>query len=197
MQVLIACEFSGRVREAFRARGHDAWSNDLLPASDHSPWHIKGDTLRIDPRPWDLVIAHPPCTHLCSSGARWFKQKVKEQRAALHFITNLWNHFACPMAIENPIGVLSTRWLKPTQIIQPWQFGHGETKATCLWLRDLPRLSPTDEVAAREPICHRMPPSKDRWAKRSITYQGIADAMAEQWANHMNERNTDVHPKKS
>lgn len=186
MKVLIGCEFSGVVREAFRARGHDAWSNDLVPAADDSPYHIHGDVFfAATYYDWDLAIFHPPCTHLASSGARWFKDKKEEQGQAVEFVLRLTNLPIPRIAIENPIGVLSTLFRKPDQIIQPWQFGHGETKATCLWLKGLPRLSPTAIVEGREPRIHYESPGiKDgltRGQRRSITYQGIADAMAQQW----------------
>lgn len=182
MRVLIACEFSGVVREAFRKRGHDAWSCDLLPSDDNSKFHIKGNCMTaINHLHWDMMIAHPPCTHLAVSGARWFKDKFEEQKEAIRFFMCLATTEIEKIAIENPIGIMSTGWRKPDQIIQPWQFGHGETKATCLWLKNLPKLEPTNIVEGREARIHKMPPSKDRWKLRSITYQGIADAMAEQW----------------
>ncbi len=186
MRVLVACESSGTVREAFRKRGHDAWSCDLLPADDGSPHHIQGDCVPEIRRGWDLVIAHPPCTHLASSGARWFAAKRADgrQRAGISLFLSIAS--ACidrapRWAIENPIGIMSSKWCKPDQIIQPWQFGHGETKATCLWLYNLPLLKPTNIVPGREARIHKMPPSPTRWKERSKTYQGIADAMAEQW----------------
>lgn len=181
MKVLVACEYSGKVREAFRKLGHDAWSCDLLPSDDSSPYHIQGDVLEILNDGWDMMIAHPPCTHLAVSGARWFKDKVAEQAEALEFVQQLLNAPIDKIALENPISVISSRIRKPDQIIQPWQFGHGETKATCLWLKNLPKLQPTKIVAGREGKVWKMPPSKDRWKLRSETYQGIADAMAEQW----------------
>ena len=182
MKVLIACEFSGVARRAFRALGHDAWSCDLLPAEDGGH-HRQSDAVAVaEEDDWDLMIAHPPCTHLCSSGARWFKGKGAEQAHAVWFAKFLGNMAHIPrVAIENPIGVLSTQWRKPDQIIQPWQFGHGETKATCLWLRGLPKLEPTRIVEGREARVHRMPPGPDRWKERSRTFTGIAEAMARQW----------------
>jgi hypothetical protein len=180
VRVLVACEFSGVVRRAFRERGHDAWSCDLLPAEDDSAFHIQGDVLN-ELRGWDLMIAHPPCTHLAVSGARWFKGKVEEQNAALDFVWHLWLSEVPRICIENPISIISSRIAKPTQIIQPWQFGHGEVKATCLWLKNLPKLKPTHIVAGREARVHRMPPGPDRWKNRSRTPVGIAEAMAEQW----------------
>jgi site-specific DNA-cytosine methylase len=183
MKILVACEYSGRVREAFRKLGHDAWSCDLLPSDDNSPFHIQGDVLEILNHGWDLMIAHPPCTHLAVSGARWFKDKQTEQTEALDFVRKLLNAPIDTIALENPISIISSKIRKPDQIIQPWQFGHGETKATCLWLKNLPKLTPTNIVDGRENRVHRMPPSPDRWKLRSTTYQGIADAMAEQWGS--------------
>lgn len=204
MRVLVACEYSGRVREAFRARGHDAWSCDLLPSEDNSPFHIQGDALKAVREgrrypfmvqkehhnaeeciaaPWDLMICHPPCTALSVSGARWWKEKRErgEQQAAVAFARALWEAPIERVAMENPISYLSTAIRKPDQIIQPWQFGHGETKATCLWLKNLPLLRPTNIVDGREARVHKMPPGPDRWKERSRTYLGIAKAMAEQW----------------
>ena len=182
MRVLVACEFSGVVREAFRYLGHDAWSCDLLPAEDGSEFHIQYDVRDfVMGRGWDLMIAHPPCTHLAVSGARWFKDKKVEQEQALRFVQILMDAPIDQIAIENPISIISSRIRKPDQIIQPWQFGHGETKATCLWLKNLPKLIPTNIVEGREAKIHRMPPGPDRWKERSRTYKGIAQAMAEQW----------------
>lgn len=190
MRVLVACEYSGRVREAFRRKGHDAWSCDLLPSEDESEHHIEGDCLRViwdGPCDfWDLVVAHPPCTNLCNSGSRWWAKKRSDgtQQRSIDFFMEMirrCNEHSHAWAIENPIGIMSTHYRKPDQIIQPWQFGHGETKATCLWLNGLPPLKPTNIVEGREPRVHFMSPSKDRWKERSRTYQGIADAMAEQW----------------
>lgn len=183
MKILVACEYSGRVREAFRKLGHDAWSCDLLPADDNSPYHIQGDVLDHLNEGWDLMIAHPPCTHLAVSGARWFKDKVKEQAEALEFVRRLLNAPINKIALENPISIISSRIRKPDQIIQPWQFGHGETKATCLWLKNLPFLQYTNVVAGRLAVVWKLPPSKDRWKIRSTTYQGIANAMANQWGS--------------
>ena len=185
MKVLIACEFSGIVREAFRKRGHIAYSCDLL-TTDIKGYHFQEDiNYALDNYDWDLMIAHPPCTHIACSGARHFKHKIKDgrQQKAIEFVERLWSAKIPKIAIENPIGVLSTKSIlkKPNQIIQPWQFGHGETKATCLWLKNLPKLKPSNIVEGREQRIHKMPPSKDRWKKRSITFQGIADAMAKQW----------------
>lgn len=180
MKVLVACEFSGIVRDAFMVFGHDAWSCDLLP-TEQLGQHIQGDVLEILDRGWDLMIAHPPCTHLAVSGARWFKDKQVEQREAVEFFMAFVNAPIQRIAIENPISIMSTRYRKPDQIIQPWMFGHGETKATCLWLKGLPLLTPTNIVNGREARVHRMPPGPERWRERSRTLPGIADAMAKQW----------------
>jgi len=185
MKVLVACEFSGIVREAFAKRGHLAVSCDLLDTEIPGS-HITGDVLEVLYRysgVWDLMIAHPPCTHLAVSGARWFKDKRQEQEAALNFVRRLMNAPINKIAIENPISIISTRIRKPDQIIQPWMFGHGETKATCLWLKNLPKLEPTNIVDGREQRIHKMPPGPDRWKERSRTFQGIADAMADQWGS--------------
>jgi site-specific DNA-cytosine methylase len=182
MKVLVACEFSGTVRDAFIRGGHDAMSCDLLPTDVPGP-HYKGDVMDVIGAGWDLMIAHPPCTHLAVSGSRWFKDKVSEQAIALDFVRLLLNSSIKKIALENPISVISSKIRKPDQIIQPWQFGHGETKATCFWLKDLPKLIPTNIVSGREAKVHKMPPSPDRWKLRSKTYQGIADAMAQQWGN--------------
>lgn len=180
MRVLIACEFSGTVRDAFRRLGHDAMSCDLLPTEAPGPHH-QGDVRDVLGDGWDLMVAHPPCTHLAVSGARWFKDKRAEQAEALAFVRLLMDAPIERIAIENPVSVISTRIRKPEQIVHPWQFGHGERKATCLWLKGLQSLVPTNIVEGREARIHRMPPGPDRWKKRSLTYQGIADAMAEQW----------------
>ena len=186
-RVLVACEFSGTVRQAFRALGHDAWSCDLLPAADGSDYHLQGDALQwASGEPWDLMIAHPPCTHLAVSGARWFKDKQTEQEEALEFVRLLLDAPIPRIALENPVSVISSKIRKPDQVIQPWQFGHGETKATCLWLKNLPKLTPTDIVDGRDNRIHRLPPSPDRWKLRSITYTGIAQAMATQWGGLAN-----------
>ncbi len=184
MKVLVACEFSGVVRRAFRSLGHEAWSADLLPSEDDSPYHFTGDvTEHLLEGCWDLMIAHPPCTHLAVSGARWFKEKRLEQTMALAFVYQLMYAPIPRIALENPISIISSRIRKPEQIIQPWQFGHGEVKATCLWLKGLPPLQPTQIVEGRHARVHREPPSPDRWKKRSRTYDGIAQAMAEQWGH--------------
>ena len=181
MNVLVACEFSGVVRDAFAATGHDATSCDLLP-SDTPGKHYRGDIKDLlVPGRWDLMIAHPPCTHLAVSGARWFKHKLPEQEAALEFVQALMDAPIPRIALENPVSIISSRIRKPDQIIQPWQFGHGETKTTCLWLKNLLPLEPTDVVEGREARVHKMPPSPDRWKHRSITFRGIAEAMAAQW----------------
>jgi hypothetical protein len=182
MRVLVACEFSGIVREAFRKKGHDAWSCYLEPSADNSQYHIQMDViLPIIFKKWDLMIAHPPCTHLAVSGARWFKDKKEQQKDAIDFFMKLVSAKINKICIENPISIMSTRYRKPDQIIQPWQFGHGETKSTCLWLKNIPLLKETNIVSGRDQRIHRMPPSKDRAKLRSITYQGIANAMADQW----------------
>ncbi len=216
IKVYIACEFSGVVREAFRRRGFDARSCDLLPARDGSEWHVQGDVRPfLRNLPWaswvpDLLIAHPPCTYLCNSGVRWLYRNVKapatryklattgerdeirwqHMRDAAGFFELFWRGHAIPrVAIENPIMHKHARELincgEPTQIIQPWMFGHGETKATCLWLRGLPKLTPTNIVEGRVGRIHKLPPSKDRGLLRSITYPGVADAMAQQWGDYV------------
>lgn len=180
MKVLIACEYSGVVRDAFIRRGHNAMSCDLLDTEAPGPHH-KGDVRDILGDGWDLMIAHPPCTHLAVSGSRWFYKKEKEQAEALDFVRQL---FAAPIpliGLENPVSVISSKIRKPDQIIQPWQFGHGETKATCLWLKGLPLLRHTDIVEGREQRVWRMPPGPNRWKERSRTFPGIAEAMAAQW----------------
>ena len=180
MRVLVACEFSGTVRDAFRALGHDAMSCDLLPSEKSGP-HYQGDVREVLGDGWDLMVAHPPCTHLAVSGARWFAAKRGEQEEALAFVRLLLDAPIPRIALENPVSVISSRIRKPDQIIQPWQFGHGETKATCLWLKGLPPLVSTDIVAGRSPRVHRMPPGPNRWKERSRTFPGIAAAMAAQW----------------
>lgn len=180
MRVLVACEYSGIVRDAFIRAGHDAISCDLLPTEVPGP-HYQGDVMDIMGDGFDLMIAHPPCTHLAVSGARWFKDKQEEQAEALAFVQALMDAPIERIALENPVSVISTRIRKPDQIIQPWQFGHGETKATCLWLKGLPLLEPTKIVEGREARVHKMPPGPDRWKERSRTFTGIAEAMAQQW----------------
>jgi site-specific DNA-cytosine methylase len=183
MKALIACEMSGRVRDAFRAFGHDAYSCDILPSLGDSTYHLQGDVTEILRAGWDLMVAFPPCTHLSVSGARWWPEKIADgrQQEALSFVHLLMNAPIDNIAIENPVGKISTSIRKPDQIIQPWQFGHGETKATCLWLKNLPLLVPTNIVEGREHRIARLPPTEDRAMLRSLTYQGVADAMAEQW----------------
>jgi site-specific DNA-cytosine methylase len=182
MKVLVACEYSGVVRDAFIEKGHNAISCDLLPTERPGP-HYEGDVCDIIDNGFDLMIAHPPCTHLAVSGARWFKDKQAEQIEALDFVRLLLNAPIDRIALENPVSIISSRIRKPDQILQPWQFGHGETKATCLWLKNLLKLVPTNIVEGREAKVHRMTPSPNRWKERSRTYQGIADAMAIQWGN--------------
>lgn len=182
MRVLVACEYSGTVRDAFRARGHDAMSCDLLPTDAPGP-HYQGDVRDVLGDGWDLMVAHPPCTHLAVSGARWFHLKQREQAEALDFVRLLLAAPIPRIALENPVSIISSRIRKPDQVIHPWQFGHGETKATCLWLKGLPKLKPTNIVDGREARVHRLPPSPDRWKIRSATYAGIAAAMADQWGN--------------
>jgi hypothetical protein len=180
MRVLVACEFSSIVRDAFKARGHNAWSCDLIP-SETGGNHIQGDVIPHLGDGWDLMIAHPPCTHLAVSGAPHFWRKQKEQAEALDFVRLLLAAPIKRICLENPVSVISTRIRKPDQIIQPWQFGHSEIKTTCLWLKDLPLLIPTNIVEKGINRLHRLGPSPDRWKLRSRTYQGIADAMADQW----------------
>ncbi len=191
MKVLVACEYSGTVRDAFIAAGHEAMSCDLLPTDKPGP-HYQGDVCDILSDGWDLMIAHPPCTHLAVSGARWFKDKQKEQAEALEFVRLLLNAPIERIALENPVSIISSRIRKPDQIVQPWQFGHAEAKATCLWLKNLPLLQPTDilELSPSGRWNNQTPsgqnklgPSEDRWKIRSATYLGIAQAMAEQWGS--------------
>ena len=180
------------MRNAFRSSGHNAYSIDLVANDDrysrYSDYHYTGDVLRLldgetgwEETAWDMMIAFPPCTHLSVSGARWFKEKKVEQFHALYLVKRLMDMNIAKIAIENPVSIISTYIRKPDQIIQPWQFGHGETKATCLWLKNLPKLKPTNIVSGRSDRIHKMPPSEDRSRLRSITYQGVADAMADQW----------------
>lgn len=191
MRVLVACEFSGLVRDAFIAHGHDALSCDLLPSERPGP-HFQGDVLELLDQSWDLMVAFPPCTHLCASGARWWKEKREDgrQQAAVEFVRKLWAAPILRAAIENPVGLLSRVIGKPTQIIQPWQFGHPDLKATCLWLRGLAPLVPTNVVepefkidgkGRRSSRIHRMSAGPERARERSRTFSGIAEAMAEQW----------------
>jgi site-specific DNA-cytosine methylase len=206
LRVLIACEFSGVVRHAFRTLGHDAWSCDLLPAEGGDRHHYQCNVLDIlggrplggfidsagffchrHRAPWDLLIAHPPCTDLAVSGARHFAAKIADgrQQKALDFVQMLLDAPIPHIALENPVSIISSRIRKPDQIIQPWMFGHGETKATCLWLKNLPKLVPTNIVEGREARVHRMSPGPDRWKERSRTLTGIAEAMADQWGAHV------------
>ena len=196
MRVLVACEYSGAVRRAMRARGHDAWSCDLLPAEDGDPHHIQGSVIDHDliKQGWDCLIAFPDCTYLTVSANRWAAEpwRMEARHWALAFVRALW---ALPIrlkALENPIGVLPTMWKRPTQIVQPWQFWHlgepgkGEVKATCFWLDGLPALVPTTpDETGRHPACWLQPPGPDRWKDRSRTYPGIADAMGEQWSDRL------------
>jgi len=181
-RVLVACEYSGSVRDAFAALGWDAWSCDILP-SEKIGNHYQGDVRDILGGGWDILIAHPPCTHLAVSGARWFpaKRASGEQQAALDFVRLLLDAPIPHIALENPISIISSQVRKPDQVIQPWQHGHGETKATCLWLKGLPKLQPSNVVEGREQRVWKLPPSADRWKERSRTFEGIAKAMAEQW----------------
>lgn len=179
-RVLVACEYSGSVRDAFAALGWDAWSCDLLP-SEKPGQHYQGDVRDILREGWDIMVAHPPCTHLAVSGARWFAAKQREQAEALDFVRLLLNAPIPHIALENPVSIISSKIRKPDQVIQPWQHGHGETKATCLWLKNLPRLTPSNVVEGREQRIWKLPPSADRWKERSRTFSGIAEAMANQW----------------
>ncbi len=183
MRVLIACEYSGAVRDAFRARGHDAMSCDLLPTEVDGP-HYQGDVFDVIEDGWDLMVCHPPCTDLAVSGARHFPAKIADGRqgAALDFVRRLLDAPIERIALENPISVISSKIRKPDQIIQPWMFGHGEVKATCLWLKNLPLLTPTNIVDGREARVHRMPPGPNRWKERSRTLPGVAAAIADQWS---------------
>lgn len=180
MRVLIACEFSGIVRDAFLHKGHEAWSCDLLQTESPGP-HKQQNILEILGEGWDLMIAHPPCTYLTVAGARWFKGREQQQEDALDFVVDLLNAPIPKIALENPIGVISTRVRKPTQIVHPWWFGHTESKATCLWLKGLPKLTPTQIVTPWHTSVHHAAPGSERWKKRSRTFKGLAEAMAQQW----------------
>lgn len=184
MKILIACEFSGIVRDAFAAKGHDAWSCDLLP-TERTGNHIQGDVLEVIKDDWDMMIAHPPCTRLANSGVMWLEKRNLwgDLQKGIDFFLALKNANIPMIAVENPIQHKYAREFigRPDQIIQPWMFGHGEQKATCFWLKGLPKLQPTDIVEGREQRLHRLPPSPNRWKERSRTYHGIADAMADQW----------------
>jgi hypothetical protein len=179
MRVLVACEFSGVVRDAFLARGHDAWSCDLLPSERHGP-HIQGDVETLVRAGWDLMVAHPPCTYLTRAGDRWYRQSKERLEAAL-FVCRLAQAPVARIAIENPYGALSRLWRRPDQVVQPWWFGHGETKATCLWLKNLPPLLATSVDSGRTPRVFYESPGPERWKNRSRTLEGVASAMAEQW----------------
>lgn len=195
MRVLVACEFSGTVREAFRALGHDAWSCDLLPTDKPSPFHIEGDVLPVLTQGWDLMIAHPPCTYLAVSGLHWngrIPGRAQKTEEGLAFVQTLMDAPIPRIAVENPVSIISSRIRKPDQIVQPFMFGHPESKKTCLWLKNLPKLTPTNLLAL--PASGRwqnqtptgqnnLGPSEDRWKVRSLTYQGIADAFAAQWGS--------------
>lgn len=200
MNVLVACEYSGVVRRAFRDLGVNAWSCDLLPADDGSEYHYQDDVKNVIERErWDLMIAFPPCTYLCSSGLHWNTKRPERAQMtedALDFVRYLLDAPIPHIAVENPIGCISTRIRKPNQIIQPWQFGHPESKSTCLWLKNLPNLVPTDVLSKPESGRwnnqtksgqNKLPPSKDRWKLRSTTYEGIGRAMADQWVKYIRE----------
>ena len=186
MKVVVICEFSGTVRDAFIKKGHEAISYDILPTESQGPHH-QGDILDLPFNHWkqyDLAICHPPCTHLAISGARWFCEKSKEQEEALNFVKYLMLLPIERICIENPVSIISGRIRQPDQIIQPYEFGHGESKKTCLWLKNLPKLKPTSHKSDFDEIeekIHNMPPSKDRGKLRSVFYKGIAEAMADQW----------------
>ena len=188
MKILVACEYSGRVREAFRRGGHDAWSCDLLPSEDDSEFHIQGDIFGvIGNNQWDLMVAHPPCTYLCNSGVSWLHRiegRWDQMREGAEFFKRLMDAPIEKIAIENPIMhkyAVDIIGRRQDQLVQPWMFGHGETKATGFWLKNLPPLTPTNVAEGREQRLHRLPPSPDRWKERSRTYLGIAQAMADQW----------------
>lgn len=190
MKILVACEESQAVTIELRRLGHEAYSCDIIPCSGgHPEWHLQVDALELLKMKWDMILAFPPCTHLAVSGARYFEQKRKDgrQQAAIDFFMRFANSDCPRIAIENPVGIMSTVWKKPDQIIQPWQFGHGETKKTCLWLKGLPPLISTEIVEGREQRIWKMPPSEDRAKNRAKTFPGIARAMAEQWAGDIRE----------
>ena len=195
MKVLVACEYSGKVREAFRKLGHDAWSCDLLPADDNSPYHYQCDVLTLLDKGWDMMVAHPPCTYLTNAGVTWLHRQPgrwKKVREGAEFFKTLLEADIPLIAVENPIMhkyAVEIIGRRQDQVLQPWMFGHTERKGTCLWLKGLPKLTPTNIVKEemlklpknQQQRLHYLPPSKDRWKLRSETYQGIADAMAEQW----------------
>ena len=183
MRVLVACEYSGRVRDAFRSHGHDAYSCDLLPCEADPAYHYQAPVEDLLSHGWDLMIAHPPCTHLAVSGSRHFHRKQQQQAEALNFVRLLMDAPIPRYCIENPVSVISSAIRQPDQIIQPWQYGHGEVKTTCLWLHNLPKLKPTNCVDGREERIYLLPPSPERWKERSRTFQGIANAMGDQWGN--------------
>lgn len=196
MKVLVGCEQSGVVRRAFTALGHDAWSCDLLPAEDGSSNHFQGDVLEVLGNGWDLAIFHPPCDYLTVSGNKWFRDDAvagpgiltgaarrEAQRQAVEFVKTLWDAPVARIALENPIGRLSTLWMKPTQTVQPFHFGDPYRKATCLWLKNLPKLERTSNLKNGQPACWQMPPGKNRKKLRGVTYPGVAAAMAQQWGN--------------
>lgn len=190
MKILVACEESQAVTIELRRLGHEAYSCDIEPCSGgHPEWHLQVDALELLKMKWNMILAFPPCTHLAVSGARYFEQKRKDgrQQAAIDFFMQFANADCSKIAIENPVGIMSTYYRKPDQIIQPWQFGHGETKRTCLWLKGLPPLIPTEIVEGREQRIWKMPPSEDRAKNRAKTFPGIARAMAEQWAGDIRE----------
>lgn len=190
LQVLVACEYSGRVRDAFAKRGWEAWSCDLLESETEGS-HYQGPVEDLICENWNLMICHPPCTHLAVSGARHFAEKIAsgEQQQALDFVRMLLDAPINHIALENPVSIVSTKIKKASQYVQPWQFGHGETKKTGFWLKNLPLLQPTNIVEGREAKVHKMPPGPNRWKERSRTYQGIADAMADQWGKYVEELN--------
>lgn len=190
MKILVACEESQAVTIELRRLGHEAYSCDIEPCSGgHPEWHLQQDVIPLLTQKWDMILAFPPCTHLAVSGAKWFAAKRADgrQQNAIDFFMQFANSDCPRIAIENPVGIMSTVWKKPDQIIQPWQFGHGETKKTCLWLKGLPTLVPTNIVDGREQRIWKMPPSEDRAKNRAKTFPGIAKAMAEQWAGDIRE----------
>ena len=186
MKVLVACEYSGRVRDAFRRYGHDAMSCDLLPTETKGP-HYQGPVEDVLNDGWDLMVAHPPCTHLAVSGSRHFSKKISDgsQAAALNFVRLLMSAPIDRWCIENPVSIISSAIRSPDQIIQPWEYGHGECKATCFWLKNLPKLRPTNIVSGREQRVHLMPPGPNRWKERSRTFEVVAAAMGKQWGNKL------------
>ena len=195
IRVLVACEFSGIVRTAFEKVGCDSWSCDFFSSEIPTENHYEGDVRDILNNNWDLMIAHPPCTHIAVSGARWFVEKRREQEESLDFVKYLLNAPIRHICIENPISIISTRIRRPDQVIQPWQFGHGESKAICLWLKNLPILRPTKIVSGREQRVHNLPPSPSRWKERSRFFSGIAEAMANQWIPLPKRIQTTFHKK--